>query len=186
MQVVNFTVLSMAAAVAGGAPLKMVASAQMVPNTQLVVAPEIRTWSDLRGKTLGGGNSAGDYFDVTLQMMLTANGLQDGEYTARTMPSNARMPLLQAGQIAGAFISDQEAVVAMASGFHSLGYVHQYVKDLQYSGHLVDDGWARANADVVVRFLRALLRGAEWVFDPANKDEASRIYADVASLDVSQ
>ena len=60
------------------------------------------------------------------------------------------------------------------------------MKDLQYSGHLVDDGWARANADLVARFLRALLRGAEWVFDPANKDEASRIYADVASLDVSQ
>lgn len=186
MQVVNFTVLSMAAAVAGGAPLKMVASAQLTPNIQLVVQPEVHSWDDLRGKTLGGGNSAGDYFDLTLQMMLAANGLQEGEYVARTMPSNARIPALQAGQVAGIITSDQEVVVAVAQGYHSLGYVHEYVKDLQYSGYLMDDGWAKAHADVTVRFLRALLRGAAWVYDPANREEASRIYADVASLDQPQ
>lgn len=185
-QVVNFTVLSMAAAVAGGAPLKFVASAQDIPNLQLVVAPENRTWADLRGKVMGSGNSPGDYFDVVLRKMMAANGLQDGDYVVRTMPSNARMPSLAAGQVAGTILSDQNAAVALAAGNRSLGYVHEYIKDLQYSGYLVDDGWARANEAVLVRFLRALLRGAEWLFDPANKDEANRLYAKEAELELPQ
>ena len=50
----------------------------------------------------------------------------------------------------------------------------------------MDDAWARSNEDTLVRFLRALLRGAAWLFDPANKDEAKRLYAEVADLDVGQ
>ena len=91
-QVINFTVLSMATAVAGGAPLKLVASTQDVPTIDLIAQPEINTWADLRGKTVGGGNSPGDYFDVALRMMMAANGLQDSDYVDRTLPSPARLP----------------------------------------------------------------------------------------------
>jgi ABC-type nitrate/sulfonate/bicarbonate transport system substrate-binding protein len=37
---------------------------------------------------------------------------------------------------------------------------------------------------VLVRYLRAMLRGSEWLFDPANKAEAIRLYAESADLDV--
>jgi ABC-type nitrate/sulfonate/bicarbonate transport system substrate-binding protein len=186
MQVINFTVLSMAAAVVAGAPLKMVASAQDLPNLQVVATPDVRAWSDFRGKTLGSGNSAGDYFDVALRMMLAANGVRDSEVTVRTMQSPARLPALMAGQIAGAIMSEQDAAHAIEAGNRPMGFVGEFVKDLQYSGYLVDDGWARANEGTLLRFLRAMLRGAEWLFDPANKAEAMRIYAEVADLDPHQ
>jgi ABC-type nitrate/sulfonate/bicarbonate transport system substrate-binding protein len=186
LQVINFTVLSMAAAVSGGAPLKLVASTQDVPTIEVIAPPEIRTWADLKGKTVIGGNSPGDYFDVALRMMMAANGLQDGDYVDRTMPSAARLPTLQAGQAAASIASDRDVAVAQTQGYRSLGALNDYVKDIQYAGLLVDDGWARTQTDVLVRFLRALLRGSAWLFDPANKDEAKRIYAEVADLDVAQ
>src|SRR5581483_4912074 len=51
-----------------------------------------------------------------------------------------------------------------------------YVKDIQYSGYVVDDGWAKANEATVVGYLRGLLRATAWLFDPANRDEACRIF----------
>ena len=169
-----------------GAPLKLVSSTQDVPTIEVIALPEIRTWADLKGKTVIGGNSPGDYFDVALRMMMAANGLTDADYVDRTMPSPARLPTLQAGQASATIASDRDATIAQAQGYRSLGALNDYVKDIQYAGLLVDDGWARAHADVLVRFLRALLRGSAWLFDPANKDEAKRIYAEVADLDVAQ
>jgi ABC-type nitrate/sulfonate/bicarbonate transport system substrate-binding protein len=83
-------------------------------------------------------------------------------------------------------MSENDAAHALEAGMKSMGFVGEYVKDLQYSGYLVDDGWAKANEATLLRFLRAMLRGAEWVFDPANKAEAMRIYAEAADLDPPQ
>jgi ABC-type nitrate/sulfonate/bicarbonate transport system substrate-binding protein len=93
---------------------------------------------------------------------------------------------IQAGQVQGAVMGDRDALLALAIGAKSFGFVHQYVKDIAYSGYLVDGNWALANEDTLVRFLRALRRGAEWVFDPANKEQAKRIYAEASDLDMEQ
>jgi NitT/TauT family transport system substrate-binding protein len=182
VQVIGFTVLSMATAVAAGAPLKLVVSSQDAPTIQMLVRPEIGGWSDLRGKALGSGNTAGDYFDIALRLMLGANGLRDGDYTVRNMPTAARLPAILAGQLAGGVGSSQETSTGLASGLRSLGSFTDYVSDVAYTGYLVNDTWAKANDEALVRFLRALLRGMAWLYDPANEGEAIAIYADEAGL----
>jgi ABC-type nitrate/sulfonate/bicarbonate transport system substrate-binding protein len=187
INVVTFTVLSMAAAVAAGAPLKFIASAQDMPVLQIVGGPGVQSWADLRGKVVGSGNSAGDYFDIATRMMLAANGLQEGDYTIRTMPGAARVPSLLSGQTAGSILNERDAHVAVDAGGKRLGYMHEYVKDVTYSGFMVDDAWGKANEAVVVRYLRALLRGTNWLFDPANRAEAIRIFhAEAPELELPQ
>jgi len=56
------------------------------------------------------------------------------------------------------------------------------VPGLQFTGFAVSDGWAKANADTLVRFLRATLRGLTWLREPANKDEAKQIYRRFAEI----
>ncbi len=176
VQMVGFTVLSMAAAVAGGAPLKMVASNQDLPSIRIVVRPEINTWADLKGKAISSGNTTGDYFDVVMRMVLAANGLHDDDYTMRTMPGAARLPALQTGQVAAALLSDYDATLALREGDKSFGFVQDYVKDIQYSGYVVDDNWAKANEATLVGYLRGLLHATAWLFDPANRDAANQIF----------
>jgi ABC-type nitrate/sulfonate/bicarbonate transport system substrate-binding protein len=176
VQLVGFTVLSMAAAVAGGAPLKLVASNQDLPSIRIVVQPELGSWVDLKGKVISSGNTAGDYFDVVMRMVLAANGLRDGDYTMRTMPGAARLPALQTGQVAAALLSNYDASLALRDGYKSFGFVQDYVKDIQYSGYAVDDNWAKANEAALVSYLRSLLRATAWLFDPANRDEANRLF----------
>jgi NitT/TauT family transport system substrate-binding protein len=186
VQVIGLTVLSMATAVAAGAPLKLVASSQDAPTIEMIVRPEIQGWADLRGQTLGSGNTAGDYFDIALRLMMAANGLREGDYTARNMPTAARLPAILAGQLAGGVGASQESSVALASGLRSLGSFTDYVQDVAYTGFLVNDSWATANDEALVRFLRALLRGVTWLYDPANEEEAKAIYAAEAGLTVPE
>jgi ABC-type nitrate/sulfonate/bicarbonate transport system substrate-binding protein len=186
LQVSNFTVLSTAAAVAGGAPLKLVAATQDVPTIEVIAVPSVRSWADLRGQTVLGGNSPGDYFDIAMRMMLAANGLHEGDYTIRSLPSSARLPTLQAGQAVATVAADRDAAVGIAQGLRSLGALNDYVKDVQFAGLMVDASWARTHDETLVRFLRALLRGSAWLFDPANADQAKRIYATVSDLDLQQ
>src|SRR3954464_9154941 len=109
VQTVGFTVLSMAAAVAGGAPLKMIASNQDLPLIWVMARPEIGSWADLKGKNISSGNTPGDYFDVVMRLVLAANGLKDDDYTMRTLPGNARLPALQTGQVSAALLSAYDA-----------------------------------------------------------------------------
>ena len=176
VQTVGFTVLSMAAAVAAGAPLKMIASNQDVPLIWIMARPEIGSWAELKGKAISSGNTTGDYVDVVMRMTLEANGLRDGDYTRRTMPGQARLPALQTGQVSAALLSAYDANMAMRDNYKSFGVVGDYVKDIQYSGYVVDDNWAKANEPAVVGYLRALLSATTWLFDAANRAEADRLF----------
>jgi ABC-type nitrate/sulfonate/bicarbonate transport system substrate-binding protein len=182
----SYSVDSVAKAVVGGAPLKLIGSAQEVPNFLLMVDPAVTTWNDLRGKTLGAG-SPGGYYDVILRAMLTANGLNEGDYQLRSIGnSSLRLPAIQTGQIAGAIMGDPDAFAARAAGLKALGSVHQYVQDVQYTGYAIADAWGKANEAQVVSFLRGVLRAIAWINDPANKDEAKRIYGQISQLDEPQ
>jgi ABC-type nitrate/sulfonate/bicarbonate transport system substrate-binding protein len=183
IQVLGLPVLATAAVVAEGAPIKFVASTQEIPTVYAFAAPGIETWSDLRGKTVSPGNAPNTYFDVVFQMMLEANGLHDGDYVARYMPSNARLPALQVGQLAAAVASGSESMRARAQGLKELGAAKDYVKDNQFAGLMVVDGWARANEEALVRSLRAFRRGAAWIFDPANKAGAIRVVREAGDFD---
>ncbi len=176
IQLAGFTVLSMAAAVGAGAPLKLVAASQDLPSIRVVVAPTINSWADLKGKAISSGNTKGDYFDVVMRMVLAVNGLRDDDYTMRTMPGTARLAALEAGQVAAALLSDYDTTLALQRGYKSFGFVHEYVKDVVYSGNLVDASWASANEATLVGYLRGLGRGVAWLFDPANREAAVRLF----------
>ena len=42
--------------------------------------------------------------------------------------------------------------------------------------------WAKANSDPLVRYMRAIIEGERWLFDPANKAEAIELAVDQAKL----
>jgi ABC-type nitrate/sulfonate/bicarbonate transport system substrate-binding protein len=174
---------AVAKAVAQGAPLRYVATAQATPNFRVVVANDITSWSDLKGKTVAAGNPGG-FFNVMLSEMMAANGLNEGEYTVLTITNSAdRLPALQAGKISGMIVGGPDDAKAINMGFKSLGYVADYVKDVEYNGYAFETKWATTNPQSVVAFLKATHRAVDWLFDPANKAEAITIYGDVTNLD---
>jgi ABC-type nitrate/sulfonate/bicarbonate transport system substrate-binding protein len=182
---VSISGITLVTAVKGGAPIKFVGSAQETPNFQLIVGKDIKTWSDLKGKTLAAGVT-GSYFEVLLRGMLAANGLNKGDYQVLSMASSStRIAALASGQISGTLLSIPEENKAIEQGFKSLGYVNDTLHDMQYNGYVVSGQWAQANSGTLVSFLTALKKATNWLFDPANKAEAMRIYGDVSKLSQS-
>ncbi len=180
----SYTVDSVARAVLGGAPLKLVASAQEIPDLQLIVSADINTATDLRGRTLGVG-SPGGYFDTALKAMLQIQGVEPSEYQILAVRDvRARIPALQSGQIAATLMSSPDDLIALKEGLRSLGFLYQVIPGLQYNGYAVADQWAKANETTLVHFLRGTLKGLAWLRDPANKGEAQRIFLQAAGMPV--
>lgn len=180
-----YTIDSVAKAVAAGADLKFIGSAQDAPNLAVYAGPGINAWSDFKGKTLAAGSPNG-FFDVMLRATLQANGLQRGDYTVLSIPNDAaRVPAIQVGNVQGALVSTGSSsdVLARSAGLKSMGSVTDYVKDVQYNGYAVSTKWAKANEPTVVNFLRALRKSAAWTHDPANKEALKKIVADPNGAD---
>ena len=182
-----YTIDSVAKAVAAGANLKFVGSAQDLPNLAVYAGPSVKTWSDFKGKTLAAGSPHG-YFDIMLRATLQANGLQQGDYTVLSIPNDAaRVPAIQIGNIQGALVSTGSAsdVLARSAGLKLMGNVTDYVKNVQYNGYAVSTKWAKGNESTVVSFLRVLKKSAAWAHDPANKEALRKIVADPNGADAA-
>jgi ABC-type nitrate/sulfonate/bicarbonate transport system substrate-binding protein len=65
--------------------------------------------------------------------------------------------------------------VAEDAGMNNLGDVIDYVPDWQFVSVNASDQWASAHRETVVRLLRAIQRGTDWLY--ANRVAAARIAA---------
>ena len=72
---------------------------------------------------------------------------------------------------------------AEALGFTNLGWAGKYEPDWQFTTVNANGGWARDNPRIATGFVRALLRGQQFIW--TNPDEAARIAADVLKTDVA-
>ena len=175
IQISKNAVFSVARAAAHGLPVKFIGSAQQKPNARLIVNKSIRGWEDLKGKILAGGSPGGPTHAM-LVGMLDINGLSKGDYQILSMGiSNDRLYALRVGRVAGALLSPPDDFILLDEGFKSLGFVGDYLKDLEYNGFAVNTNWAARNSDTVVAFMRAMIKATTWIHRPANKNEAIKV-----------
>jgi ABC-type nitrate/sulfonate/bicarbonate transport system substrate-binding protein len=157
----------------GASDLGAIAQPMWRPEWAIVVRPEIKSWADLKGKTLGFSALRIAEFWLT-QKLLAEHGVAKGQWDAiQVGPSPAKLAALEKGSIAGAVLfepSAQEAVklgLVRLSTFASLG---NYTPTLL----LANRSWA-AQDQRGLRFTRALTRAHHWLFDPANETQAIAI-----------
>jgi ABC-type nitrate/sulfonate/bicarbonate transport system substrate-binding protein len=131
---------------------------------------------DLRGRMIGiFSDKEGTFFHV--KAMLEAHGLSyPGDYQVKhTGGVPPRHKALLAGEIDAGLQSVPWNYVAEEVGMNNLGDVIEYVPDWQFVSVNINSQWAEKNRDVLVRFLRAILRATEWLY--ANRAAASAIAA---------
>jgi hypothetical protein len=71
---------------------------------------------------------------------------------------------------------------AEARGFNNLGWAGKYEPDWQFTTVNANGDWARKNPRIATGFVRALLRGQQFIW--SNPDQAARIAANVLKTDV--
>jgi ABC-type nitrate/sulfonate/bicarbonate transport system substrate-binding protein len=131
----------------------------------LVAGKNVRTFEDLRGKTVGVSSIEAGSSSLVMKL-LAARGLEyPRDYNMRAVgPILARWELLQSGEIDAGLQGAPLNYIAVDQGFHSLCEPRQEVPDFQFTSLNVDRRWAAANRDTMRKFMRAFVRAHQWFF----------------------
>jgi ABC-type nitrate/sulfonate/bicarbonate transport system substrate-binding protein len=139
-------------------------------NNSLFVRPEIKSYEDLRGKTLAvdAPNTA---FALLAFKMLEEKGLKKGDYKVK--PLGAPMARLKAMQddpdVAVAILSPPQTAIAQKAGLRNLGTAVSVVGPYQSDAGWVLRSWGQANGDTLTRYIQANIEGIRWALNPANR-----------------
>lgn len=139
-----------------------------------IARPEVRRLEDLRGRRIGVSSIRAGSSSLVMRL-LAARGLRYPEdyELVPCGPILARWELLRSGQIDAGLQGAPLDYIALDQGFVSLGDPRDEVPDFQFTSLDVDAGWAAANRDVLLRFLRAFLRAHAWFY--ANREGSNAI-----------
>lgn len=142
----------------------------------LVVRPEIRSYADLKDKTVVV-DAAMTAYAFQLYTLLSMHGLARGDYGV--LPRGGATQRLQAmresEQHAAAMLNPPWNFVAEAEGFRSFGPAVAAIGPYQGDGAFVRRAWAAEHAGTLVGYLQAVIEGVRWAYDPANRSEAAAI-----------
>ncbi len=150
---------------------------------QLHVEPDIRSYEDLRGKTVivDAPNTA---YALILYKMLRLHGLQKGDYAVKPIGGTAfRLEAMRKDRLYKASMLElQYSLLAEQEGLPSLGTAVQAIGPYQASSGLVMRAWAKANANALIRYIQAYVEGRRWAMNPANKAETVGLMVDRLKL----
>lgn len=141
---------------------------------EITVAPEIRSFADLRGKVLAVDAINTGYAPV-LVYMLKQNGLVwNKDYTLKSVGGGRhRVESMLKGETVGGLVGlDGELE---QRGYRVLARSTDYFVDYARGITAARRDWAEQNAELVVRFIRAMIPSINWLLIPENKQEAIAI-----------
>jgi ABC-type nitrate/sulfonate/bicarbonate transport system substrate-binding protein len=143
----------------------------------------IKSFADLRGKTMVV-DAPDTAYAFQLYEILKRNGVPKGDYGVK--PVGATLKRLAAMQedkaLSASMMNPPFSLLAMKGGMKDLGAAASLLGAYQATGGAVLRSWAKANSDVLVKYLQAYVEGLRWSLDPRNKDEATKLFADNLKL----
>lgn len=142
---------------------------------KLLVLPSVNDFSDLKGKVLAVDAPTTGYA-IVMTYILKKHGLEmNRDYTLKSFGNTTkRADALSRGEAwAGMMSMDDDEI--QRRGFKILARSEDHVTHYARGLGATRRDWAHANEDLLVRFIRAMVRATDWVMDAKNKDEAVRL-----------
>lgn len=174
----------------GRAGAEIVAIAQISDKTVLpvFVRPEIKTWSDLKGKKLAA-DAVDTAFALVLRRVLLANGLDmaQGDYELVALgTTGARLESMIKGETFAGVLNSPFDGKALEAGMRRIGDSREVLPDYPNTIFAVAREWGQKNRDAVLGFLRAWLKAGAWIKDPANREAAIKLVGAELKLNPKQ
>jgi ABC-type nitrate/sulfonate/bicarbonate transport system substrate-binding protein len=148
-------------------------------QNELIAQPDIKSISDLRGKTLivDAPNTA---YALQMKKILSLNGLTAGkDYEIKPFGATPQrlVALREQKGFAGSMLGPPVSLVAKHEGFVSLGSVQQLIGPYQAAGFFTQRAWAKEHRDLLVALLSACIEAQRWLMNPANKRQVIDLLA---------
>ncbi|MBI1997128.1 MAG: ABC transporter substrate-binding protein [Deltaproteobacteria bacterium] len=141
-----------------GVPIKIISVTRDRPIHELIVAPNINSPAELKGKAIAVGSLDGTAAVMT-RRILQAKGL-DGQKDVNllSMDTPARLQSLFSGRVAGAMMTPPSVYMAQDQGYKVFGRGRDYMRFLQ-TGVVTSDTNIKQKREKLMRFLRVWNRG---------------------------
>src|ERR1700730_2405889 len=138
----------------------------------LAVLPEIRTYQDLKGKTLSVDAMTTGYAFVLFDL-IKRNGLKTGDYNVvKAGGVVERWDALRERKHDGTMLLTPFDILAKANGLNVLQYAIDVYGHYQGLTGATRRAWAAANPAKLDAYVRGYREGLAWLFDPKDKAEA--------------
>ena len=141
----------------------------------LVVAPEIATFADLRGKSIALDALTTGFAFVLYEMLEHANISRTEVTLSAVGATPQRWQSVQAGEHAATLTIEPFTSIARANGFHVLQTSSELLDAYQGGSFACSRAWAGANPEAIKGFMAGYLKGLEWTLEPANRDAGARL-----------
>jgi ABC-type nitrate/sulfonate/bicarbonate transport system substrate-binding protein len=164
-------------AVARGAAVAIIRISGAVSPYSIVAKADIKSIKDLKGHTFIIGGLV-DINRVYLERVLAAAGLKDADIDISVAGSTAaRFAALKSGAADATMLAPPVNFFAEDAGFHTIGMMIDYTKELPFGSTDVSRAYAAKNRDALLRFADALDKAYAWFNNDANRDAAVGILA---------
>lgn len=174
INITSITIELALSAIEKGADFKFLASENDKLAFVFMTRPEIKRYEDLKGKTLGVTQLQESTASL-IRLLLEKHGVKRNEYQFLALGGTPnRFAALVRGAVAGTMLSPPFDFKAQAEGMNRLGTALEAFDGLGVA-FVAQDSWAKANADSVVRFLRAVAKAQRYLYQPENKNKAVEI-----------
>jgi len=145
------------------------------PIYSLIAKPEIQSFADLKGKTIGL-SLAVDTISISTRKLMALNGIKEADIKVKELVGTpARADCLRKGECDAVPLGQPEDLQLMQQGYRRLGVSTDAMKNFQFIVSAVRRSWGVKNKDSLVRYVRALASAYRYMREPANRDEVVRI-----------
>src|SRR5215470_12411165 len=165
-----------------GSPVAILRIEMQAPPYALMAKPAIKTWADLKGKTISIGGPK-DITRIYLERMAGPNGVKPADYdTVFAGATSARFSALQGGAVDAAILLPPFNFYAESAGFTNLGLTIDYAPELPFAGAVVGRSWAAAHKATLAKVLAVHNKSMAWFSNPANRAEAVKVMVEASKL----
>lgn len=152
------------------------------PIYSLVAKPEIKNFSDLKGKLIGFADLSGT-ISISIRKLLTVHGLKEGDYAVKVLEGTpARWNCLTRGDCDAVALGQPQDMAARAQGYTLLGDSTEATPPYLYTVTAARRPWAEANKDAVVKYVRALRAAFQFIRDPGRRTVVIDIISETSGV----
>src|SRR5215467_536973 len=144
---------------------------------RLVTVPEVKSFRDLRGKTVSVDALTTGYAFVLFEILARNKMVMYKDYKVVTAGGVLqRFQALMEKKHAGTLLLSPFEVQAEEKGFHRLANATEVLGRYQGLVGGARKSWADKNQTAVMGYIRAFSDAVDWLYDPSNRDEAIAIF----------
>ena len=164
--------------VLGGSDNVAILGETATPIYSLIAKPEIKSFADLKGKTIGL-SLAVDTISISTRKLMGLNGIKEADIKVKELVGTpARADCLRKGECDAVPLGQPEDFLLIQQGYRRLGVSTDAMKNFQFIVSAVRRPWAEKNKDALVRYARALAAAYRYMREPAHREEVVAIVVD--------